>query len=535
MRCLQKIKSVFTASNNAWFAIIPVVLVCAAAVNQLRVTMQEQIVALVCDEYKQTNHSVTCDDKRIIHDANQWVQYGQTAFGVANLLMSSIYGSLSDRYGRKLVMWMSILGNVVIALASAYVGTWHTLSWRAVLTAASAVGGLGGGTTITLMGAFAFVADSCPPKHRTTTFTLIEAFYGVGGMLAYLGGGYLSTQRGETYTLWIIVGVLSVLCLYISMIPESLEPQHKSKMRCKKLHSFRAVLVLLQREEGLSSNALRSRVAILVAFAVAFMGFLGGFNVTTLFFKTSQYNWSDYEIGLYNSVCQGARALTLVLAPIISCMHLQETQKRSMIQSFLVIFGLCNIAIPWTTDVVYICLLGGTAGLVLPTAFGYLRGMVSASVSPTMQGEALGGLAFVESLDTLLASILFNSLFNINVPSHGGGVPANGSAAFWAIGAFGVLAGLVLFLSSTLSSPYLTLHRERQARTLDESDDDDDDAPDNVRNSLATADKAAPVNEMQPAPLSVNSDAIHAETSGTDEDIREPVQNCERTPLLSEA
>eukprot|EP00041_Stephanoeca_diplocostata_P022375 m.532566 g.532566 ORF g.532566 m.532566 type:complete len:138 (+) comp22046_c0_seq8:406-819(+) len=122
----------------------------------------------------------------------------------------------------------------------------------------------------------------------------------------------------------------------------------------------------------------------------------------------------------------------------------------------------------------------------------------------------------------------------MHVP-RAGGVPANGSAAFWAIGAFGVLAGLVLFLSSTLSSPYLTLHRERQARTLDESDDDDDDAPDNVRNSLATADKAAPVNEMQPAPLSVNSDAIHAETSGTDEDIREPVQNCERTPLLSEA
>lgn len=53
--------------------LLPMLVICNYRVFSC---VQEQIVALVCDEYKQTNHSIDCDDKRVIHDANQWVQYG---------------------------------------------------------------------------------------------------------------------------------------------------------------------------------------------------------------------------------------------------------------------------------------------------------------------------------------------------------------------------------------------------------------------------------------------------------------------------
>ena len=101
----------------------------------------------------------------------------------------------------------------MIAICAALVGTLQITQWRLALMVASVLGGLTGGSTVTLMGIFAYLADSCPPVDRTDKFPIVEATYAVGGFISYLSGGFLSTYYGETATLWVIVAILIVSAL----------------------------------------------------------------------------------------------------------------------------------------------------------------------------------------------------------------------------------------------------------------------------------------------------------------------------------
>lgn len=330
--------------------------------------------------------------------------------------------------------------NLLIAVCAACIGTDTEYPWRTVLTMASVVGGLGGGTTITLLGAFAYLADCCPPKDRALSFTLIEAFYGVGSLAAYFGGGYISKDRGETATLLIVAAWLGAVCLYIVVIPESITPEKQVALQWRKLHSLQALVGFVKTGPNDLPGARLTRCALAAAFVTAFLGFLGGFSVTTLFFKGARYHWDDGKIGIYNGVCQAGRSFTVFLAPTIEWLSPSDRQKRGLVQVFLVVFAACNIATPWARPPGTVYALGGVAGLVLPTCFGYLRSMVSRAFADEAQGEGLAGLAFIEGLDTLLSALIFNSVFDV----HARGLP-DGSAAWFAIGASAVLASATLF------------------------------------------------------------------------------------------
>ena len=112
-----------------------------------------------------------------------------------------------------------------------------------------------------------------------------------------------------------------------------------------------------------------------------------------------------------------------------------------MVQGLLVVFGLCNLLTSFTTSVQTASVFGAIAGLTVPISFGYLRAMASNSVGPAMQGEALAAIAYIESLDSLLAPIIFNSLFTIDPPF---GLPS-GALPFWSIGILAVTSAVVLF------------------------------------------------------------------------------------------
>jgi hypothetical protein len=325
-------------------------------------------------------------------------------------------------------------------VCAACIGTDTEYPWRTVLTLASVVGGLGGGTTITLLGAFAYLADCCPPKERALSFTLIEAFYGVGSLAAYFGGGYISKDRGETATLLIVAAWLCGVCLYVVVIPESLAPENKAALQWRKFHSLQALFGFVRTEKNAVAGVRKTRCALAVAFVTAFLGFLGGFSITTLYFKGPMYQWDDAKIGVYNGVCQGGRSLTVVLAPLIDRLSPSDLQKRTMVQVFLLIFAACNIATPWAQTSGTVYALGGVAGLVLPSCFGYLRSMVSRAFVDDAQGKGLAGLAFIEGLDTLVSALLFNTVFFVQTTGL-----ATGSASWFAIGASAVLASATLF------------------------------------------------------------------------------------------
>uniref|UniRef100_UPI00273F24BC MFS transporter n=1 Tax=Nioella sp. MMSF_3534 TaxID=3046720 RepID=UPI00273F24BC len=118
-----------------------------------------------------------------LSDAAVWGGILAAVFAVMQFVFSPILGSLSDRFGRRPVLLISMgalaLDYVIMALAG-------TIGWLLVGRV------LGGITSATHATANAYMADITRPDERAARFGLLSAAFGVGFVLGPMLGGLLA-------------------------------------------------------------------------------------------------------------------------------------------------------------------------------------------------------------------------------------------------------------------------------------------------------------------------------------------------------
>jgi DHA1 family multidrug resistance protein-like MFS transporter len=139
-------------------------------------------------------------------------------FSIMQFLSSPFWGNLSDRYGRRRILMIGVLGNaaslVVIGLANSF--------W--VMFASRAVEGLL--SSATLPTAMAYISDSTSEDERGGGMGLIGAAMGVGMILGPGIGGWLAGDSlSRPFFLAAGMSLLSLLMIVL-VLPESL-PQEK--------------------------------------------------------------------------------------------------------------------------------------------------------------------------------------------------------------------------------------------------------------------------------------------------------------------
>jgi MFS transporter, DHA1 family, tetracycline resistance protein len=119
-----------------------------------------------------------------LSQAALWGGLLSTSYAVMQFLFGPIIGSLSDRFGRRPILLISLfvmsLDYLVMAIAPTI--------W--LLLAARVVAGI---TAATYSTATAFIADITPPEKRGARFGLIGACFGVGFVAGPLIGGLLAS------------------------------------------------------------------------------------------------------------------------------------------------------------------------------------------------------------------------------------------------------------------------------------------------------------------------------------------------------
>ncbi|WP_300037846.1 TCR/Tet family MFS transporter [uncultured Roseobacter sp.] len=112
-----------------------------------------------------------------------WGGVLSTAFAVMQFLFGPVLGGLSDRFGRRPVLLVSLLIMSLDYLVMAVAGSiWLLLAGRVV----------GGITAATQSTANAYMADISGPEDRSANFGLVGAAFGVGFVLGPLIGGLLA-------------------------------------------------------------------------------------------------------------------------------------------------------------------------------------------------------------------------------------------------------------------------------------------------------------------------------------------------------
>ncbi|MBZ9637672.1 MFS transporter [Clostridium sp. FP1] len=142
-----------------------------------------------------------------------------SVFAACTFFAAPIFGALSDRYGRKKILIISLLGSAIGYILFGIGGS----LW--VLFMGRIIDGLTAGNISTL---FAYIADSTEPQERTKWFSYIGAAMGIGCMIGPALGGPLGAIS-ITLPFFVTAGImlLSTICTYF-FLPESLSPEKRS-------------------------------------------------------------------------------------------------------------------------------------------------------------------------------------------------------------------------------------------------------------------------------------------------------------------
>jgi MFS transporter, DHA1 family, tetracycline resistance protein len=231
----------------------------------------------------------------------QQVVFGISAlmsvFAACTFFAAPVLGALSDRYGRKNILIVSLLGSV-----TGYV--LFGIGWALwVLFLGRIIDGLTAGNISTL---YAYISDSTKPEERTKWFGYVGSAMGIGKLGGPALGGLLgSIALGLPFFVTAGLIFLSGLAVYF-LLPESLAPE--MRIRHVTLGSFN---IFSHFKDIVSLKQVKSLLILGVLFYVS----LGIFQFNFIIFLKDIYKWGPAFIGgllTIVGICDiGTRALLL--------------------------------------------------------------------------------------------------------------------------------------------------------------------------------------------------------------------------------
>jgi DHA1 family tetracycline resistance protein-like MFS transporter len=352
-------------------------------------------------------------------EAALWSGVLATSFAVMQFLFGPIVGALSDRFGRRPVLLVSLAVMAADYLVMAVAGT----IW--LLLAARIVAGIAAATFST---ATAFIADITPPEQRARRFGLIGACFGLGFVLGPMIGGLLATldERAPFYAAAAMAAGNLILGCFV--LPETVTDRIRrpfSLARANPLGALRSVGRL---------PGLRRLLVVFLILAVA----MNVYPSIWAFYGKASFGWDTAMVGLSLAVYGISFALgqALLVGPMIRWLG----ERRAAL------FGMC-------VNVTTLAALGvlTSAPLVLAlipfTALGgvttpALQSLMSRASPENAQGELQGVLSSLTAIASIISPLMMTFVFS----------------AFTAPGAPFHLPGAPFLLASALMVVCVALH-----------------------------------------------------------------------------
>ena len=160
--------------------------------------------------------------------AADWQFVFTLTWGAMQFVSGPILGMMSDRFGRRPVLLISILGLALDFLVMTFA---PTLAWLLVGRV------LNGATAATFSTANAYVADISTPEKRARNFGWMSSAFSVGFLLGPVAGGLLTTHDIHigTFTLaglrvpFLVAAAICAInwCYGLLVLPESLPPERR--------------------------------------------------------------------------------------------------------------------------------------------------------------------------------------------------------------------------------------------------------------------------------------------------------------------
>ena len=339
------------------------------------------------------------------------------SYAVMQLIGAPILGRLSDRFGRRPILLISVLGTFIGFLLLGFANA----LW--ILFASRIIDGLTGGN---LSIAQAYISDVTDEKNRSKGLGMIGAAFGLGFIIGPVTGGLLS-QWGYAVPAFAAAAISLInLILIYAWLPESLTQEKRSQMTEKRpAVTLQALLVAFKRP--FTGSLLITRFFFGLAFAI--------FQTIFSLYALAKFNLTARDTGF---ILTYVGILSVVVQGFLVGRLTGWFREDVLIVASVVLMGISLLGWALTPSVFWLYVV------MTPTALagGLLNTLLSSTLTKAVAPQEIGGIlglsTAVESSTRIFAPILGGILLQ--------------QIGTWAPGAFGavVMTGLSFYVFMTI-------------------------------------------------------------------------------------
>ncbi len=354
-------------------------------------------------------------------------------YSAMQFLFAPLLGNLSDRFGRRPILLVSILtfaiDNFICAVAT---GFWMLFVGRTLA-------GISGGSFATCS---AYIADISNDENRAKNFGLIGIAFGVGFTVGPVIGGLLG-EFGPRVPFF-GAAALSFMNFLAAcfLLPETLDAANRRRFDWRRANPVAAL------------KQMRNHRGVLPVLVVLFFYWLAHavYPSVWAFVSAYRFDWSEGEIGLslgLFGIC-AAVVMATVLPKIVPVLGEWRTAVVGLSFSAL---GLVGYAFAWNGWVIYAVILLTTIENIADPP---LRSIAAAKVPRSAQGELQGAMTSITSVTTIIGPLLFTQVF-MRFSGEGAVVPFAG-APFLVAAVFIIFAIIILLRRIVPAAPTSAVH-----------------------------------------------------------------------------
>jgi DHA1 family tetracycline resistance protein-like MFS transporter len=324
-----------------------------------------------------------------------------TAWALMQFTFSPVLGALSDRFGRRPVLLISMTGHgldyVLMALAP-------SLAWLFIGRIVSGI------TAASFSTAYAYIADVTAPEKRAGAFGMVGAAFGIGFVLGPALGGLLGTIDPRL-PFWVAAAFSLANAAYgWFVLPESLACEHRMAFSWSRANPVGSLRLFSRHLElvGLAGVAFLYQLAHVVLPSV------------TVLYTSYRYGWNNATMGL--TLAAVGIASGIVQAALIRPAVDRFGERTALIVGLLcgaagfTIYGLATTSAGFWSGIPVMALWGLAGAAAM--------GLMSRLVGVSEQGQLQGANASIMALAGLLGPGLFTQAFARSIaPGEGFHLP----------------------------------------------------------------------------------------------------------------
>jgi len=310
------------------------------------------------------------------------------AYAFTQFIFAPVVGNLSDKFGRRPILLVSLIAFTFDYLLLAVAPT-ITLVFIGRIIA--------GITGASISTATAYIADVSTPENRAKNFGMIGAAFGIGFIIGPVIGGLLG-QFGPRVPFYAAAVLCFLNFLYgYFLLPESLPKDKRRNFEWKTANPVGAILRLKKYPEVLG-----------LATAIFFMYLAShSINGNWSFYTMYRFKWDEKMVGISLGVI--GVLIALVQGGLVRWLNPKLGNSRSILIGLsLNCIGLCLFAIAQEGWMMFVFLVPYCLGGIASPA---LQSEITTHIPATQQGQIQGTLASINSATAIFGPLLMTNAF----------------------------------------------------------------------------------------------------------------------------